>query len=157
MNVGDYANQLWQLTQPLLVLFGAYLTARFAFRAEQRRSQAQTEAAQVAAMAQRETAEIQGETSVGQLAFNMAKDAKDEAQRANAHIARLDRWRRRLEYQWWPQHERVDQAVLQELEKLDPGVIAHLPEPPVFPAFDETERRSIDWLSTSKRKPPQAE
>jgi hypothetical protein len=140
-------SQVWQFVSPALVLVGVFVTARFTYRAEAKKAEEQRIAAEVQARAQKDTAEIQGESTVGQLALNIANRADEKADKATIELERLKRHLHRVE-RWWPQHERVDQAILQELEKLDPGVVATLPVPPHFPSY---EPRPIDWLSTRKR------
>ena len=51
-------------------------------------------------------------------------------------VRNLHRWRHRVVNNWWPRHQRWDDQLEEELERVDPGAKHRLPLRPPFPDWE---------------------
>ena len=101
-------NTLVTIIGILLSCGGAYLTARLASRAQDRKTA------------------VDKEVGAGQLALELARDAQ-------RRVTGLEQWRARV-MRWWPTHEVWDDAVEGALRRGVPD--AQIPSRPLPPIWD---------------------
>jgi hypothetical protein len=88
--------------------------------------------------AQARQGDAQTDLSAGALALQIAQRADTQSQQQERRLNRLDRWRRSVIDEWWPQHDARDRALEQEVTRLDPSFTV-LPRVPL-PGLDDDER-----------------
>ena len=106
--------QVWALIGVAVSAFGAWMVARVTSRAQK-------------------------EQSAGDLALEIAKEARSAATEAVLKGERLERRVNAFRRFWTQEHEPWDANVRRALQRADPEAAKDLPEPPTPPLWDEDE------------------